>query len=761
MNVQEITLTDQEYDQLIEQRYAEIEAAMPELSPTEQKTLRHAFEYAYDAHKGVRRKSGEPYILHPLAVAHIVVSEMGLIDPTAVICAFLHDVVEDTAIELSDIQREFGNEARHIIDGLTKMSGSVIIDEMDAIQAENFRKILLTISSDVRVIIIKIGDRLHNMRTLGAKRRESMLKVASETLYIYAPVAHRLGLYEIKTELEDLAFKYSQPATYQELETKLDASKDEARAYIEHFVQELEGHLHHATPNLTFEIKSRYKSVYSIYNKMQRKNLPFERVFDKYAVRIIIDPGEDASLEKEKADCWMVYALISELYRANPTRLRDWVTVAKDNRYESLHTTLQGPGNQWVEVQIRTQRMDKIAEQGIAAHWKYKEDGQSEDPGLTDWISQIRELLENPSLNALEAVRAFKENLLQPNDVFVFSPKGEMIRLPQNASVLDFAYKIHTSIGHSAIGAKVNNNVVNLDHRLSPGDQVEILTSRKGKPVKDWLRYVITPRARDQVKLALRKERKEIVEQGRLMFQWKARQYEVDEYHPYMNELLAYFMMPSVDDFFYALGTHRINTAKIPEFIQLKKEGREIDSKYIRDWEERQRIRAQRFQEFGVEPDRLILGAEEVIERHVLASCCNPLPGDDIIGFHEGNRIVIHQVACQEAISMMSNHGSHIVKAKWADDGKSDVKFLAALKVVGIDKQGMLNDLLRIISLRLKLNLRKVSIESHEGLFEGLFQVYVHSIDDITQVMSHMRELPNVYAVSRYDGGNGQQEEER
>ncbi|MEL7533676.1 MAG: RelA/SpoT family protein [Bacteroidota bacterium] len=733
------------YDQQIIRAYRAIIRGMKDIERSDKAVVRRAFEYARDAHEGVKRKSGEPYILHPLAVAKIIVNEMGLEDPIALACALLHDVVEDTPIELDDIKREFGKKAMEIIDGLTKIPRSTTFDELNSQQAENFRKILLTISDDIRVVLIKLADRLHNMRTLGAMRREKMLKIASETLYIYAPLAHRLGLYEIKTELEDLSFKYSNPSQYAEIEAKMQASREDKQGYIDRFIRSIKQKL--KPSGLKFAIKSRYKSVYSIFSKMQRKNLPFEEVFDRYAIRIILETREG----QEREDCWLVYSLVSGLYRPNPKRLRDWITVPKDNHYESLHTTLMGPDGRWVEVQIRTSRMDEIAEKGVAAHWKYKENGTVEEEFLTEWISQIREILENPHLDALEALRGFKENL-QPNDVFVFTPQGEMKRLPRNSTALDFAYKIHTNIGDSAIGAKVNNHVVALDYILRPGDQVEILTSRKGSPKQEWLRFVRTPRAKDNIKNFLRRKRNEVIEQGRMLFLWRARQYDVDENHPYMKELLAYFMMPSAEDFFFALGARKIDTKKIPEFIQLKKEGKAVGNEYIEAWERRQQWMKARLKELGVDADMLVMGKEQSIDYYVLGKCCNPIPGDDILGFVEGDKITIHRPSCEKAISLMSSFGSQVVRAKWADSGDSkDVTFLVGIKVVGLDKQGMLNDLIRVISLQLKLNIQKVTIESREGMFEGLFHLYVHNDEELDRIMAKIELDPNVYTVSRYD----------
>ncbi|RMG71041.1 MAG: bifunctional (p)ppGpp synthetase/guanosine-3',5'-bis(diphosphate) 3'-pyrophosphohydrolase [Bacteroidetes bacterium] len=732
------------YHQEMMSKYRAIIRSIKHATKSEKNEIRRAFDFGRQAHEGMRRKSGEPFFMHPLEVARIVVVEMGLEDTTSVIAAFLHDVVEDTDVELSDIRREFGVKAAEIIDGLTKISGQTNFEKMDSKQAENFRKILLTISNDIRVVLIKLADRLHNMRTLSSMRTESMLRNTSETLYIYAPLAHRLGLYEIKTELEDLAFKFSQPAIYQGIEEKLTASRDKAEEYIERFIKGIRKALRNL--GLKYTVKSRFKTIYSIHNKMVRKNLPFEEIYDKYAVRIILEtrPG------MEKEDCWKVYSLISEIYRPNPKRVRDWITVAKDNGYESLHTTLMGPEGRWVEVQIRTTRMDQVAEKGIAAHWKYKENGELADENLTEWIAHIRDILQNPNLNALEAVREFRANL-EPNDVFVFTPKGEMVRLPSRSTVLDLAYKIHTDVGNTAIGAKVNNQVVTLEEVLRPGDQVEILTSRKGYPRREWLRFVRTSRARDQIRNAMRKQQKEAIEQGRQLFYWRARQYGVDEHHPIMKELLAYFMKPTMEDFFFDLGMKRVESKRISEFIQMKKEGRELDKAHFEAWERKQRNRTARYEDLGVNPDLLVLGKEHNIDNHVLARCCNPLPGDDVLGFDEGDRVVIHRTGCEKAITLMSNFSSNIIRAKWAE-GQADVEFLAGLKVVGIDKQGMLNDLIRIISLRMKINIRKVTIESQEGMFEGLFHLYVPNTRILDELIRRIESLPNVYTVGRYDG---------
>ena len=738
---------EEKYRKDVLNAYRRLMRPMRHCTKSELAIMRKAFEYARDAHEGTRRKSGEPYILHPMEVARIIVVEMGLDDPTSVIAALLHDVVEDTDIGIEEIKREFGNTAANIIDGLTKISGSEleeVFDETNSAQAENFRKILLTISDDIRVVLIKLADRLHNMRTLGSMRPEKMLKITSETLYLYAPLAHRLGLYNIKSELEDHSLRFSQPALYKEISEKLSASKEDAQKYIDRFIKNARRHLKRSS--LNFTIKSRFKSIYSIYTKMQRKNLPFEEIHDIYAIRIILETREG----REREDAWHIYSAISSLYRPNPKRLRDWITVPKENGYEALHTTVMGPDGQWVEVQIRTQRMDDVAEKGVAAHWKYKENGELYDEALTEWIAQVRHILENPSLNALEAVREFKENL-QPNDVFVFTPKGKLVRLPMSSTVLDFAYKIHTRIGDTAIGAKLNNEVVTLEHPLRPGDQVEVLTSKKQEPQHDWLRFVKTARAKNYIKTALRKREKEIIDKGRKIFNWRARQYGVNEDHSIMKELLAYFMAPTPDDFYLALGSHKINTRRIVDFIQMKKEGKEVDHYHMNEWERRRQDAKERLEEFGVTPDMLVLGKDQDIDNYTLANCCEPVPGDDILGFMKGgSQVIIHRTSCPQAISLMSNFGSRIINAKWAKNSQ-DVSFLAGIKVVGLDKQGMLNDLIRIISLYMKLNIRKVTIESQGGMFEGLFHLYVHNTEELQAVIDRIDELPHVYTVSRSD----------
>ena len=735
-----------DYDKKLELEFEALLADLASLTEKELNDISRAYRFAKQAHEGVRRKSGEPYIFHPMAVARIVVHEMGLEDPVSIMSALLHDVVEDTRYELADMEREFGPKVREIIDGLTKISGSVglasSLTVSSSSQAENFRKVLLTISNDIRVILVKLADRLHNMRTMSAMRQEKMLKKTSETLYIYAPLAHRLGLYEIKTEMEDLALKYSQPNVYADIQQKINESKMEAQAYIDRFISGIRKQLE--PTGLRFEVKSRFKSVHSIYSKMLRKKVPFEEIFDLYAIRIILETRP----EQEKQDCWYVYALLTSRYRPNPKRIRDWISVPKANGYESLHTTVLGPEGKWVEVQIRTLRMDDIAEKGIAAHWKYKEEKETSEGVINNWIGQVREILENPSLDALEALVEFKENL-QPDDVFVFTPKGEMVRMPSRATVLDFAYKIHSNIGDTAIGAKLNNQVVTLDSILKPGDQVEVITSRKQRPREDWLRIVKTARAKNSIKNSLRRKRKEDEEKGKRIFKWRARKYALDENHPYMKELLAYFMVPSMEEFYIRLGRRQINIAKIADFISLKEEGKEIASEYIEEWERKHKAAKMREPNQGVDSAMLEMGTDQLFDNYELADCCNPIRGDEILGYATGDVVEIHRTSCDLAIAHLSQHGDRTIRAKWSKDPNQEVTFLASIKVVGVDKQGMLAELIRVITMLMKLNITRVTIESQEGLFEGLFSLYVSNLQELEEVIARLKTLPHVYSVSR------------
>jgi guanosine-3',5'-bis(diphosphate) 3'-pyrophosphohydrolase len=722
--------------------YRSLMRACEELATrSERREIRRAFEYALQAHEGARRKSGEPYILHPIAVAKIVAKEMHL-DATSVISALMHDVVEDTFAEVTDIQREFGSEVATIIDGLTKISG--VFDHKSSAQAENFRKMLLTLSADVRVILIKLADRLHNMRTLQFMKKEGQLKIASETIYLYAPLANRLGLHAVKTELEDLALKYTEPTIYLQINSKLLRVQRESRYYILQFMRSIREKLSASGQN--FRILHRFKSVYSIYAKMVKQEIPFEEVFDLFAIRIIID----APAEQEKTECWKTYSLVTELYRPNPERTRDWLTIPRSNGYEALHVTVMGPRGRWIEVQIRSERMDYVAEHGMAAHWKYKDGSQLHDDRFLNWLGRVRELLENPNLNAVEVVKEFKTNLV-PDEVFVFTPKGDLLQLPAASTVIDFAYEIHTLVGDACIGAKVNNKVVPLSYALNNGDQVEIITSKKQSPKDDWLQYVHTPKARHKIKESLKIQKRKIADKGQEIFKWKARNYSLNK-SEIVKELMAFFKVPNETEFFYLLGMHKLDMERLQEFIRIKEEGGKIriDGTEITQPGIKSR---QEFEEWlkenkGMSSDALLIGEDMDIRDYKFATCCHPVPGDDILAFYlpeEG--LLIHRPNCQRAIGLMSNWGKNIIKAKWTE--MADISLLAGVKIIGEDRQGMMNDLIRVISNQMKLNIRSITIDSMDGMFEGVFKVFVRNTRELESLNIKLMTVPGVFTATR------------
>ncbi|MCB9233442.1 MAG: RelA/SpoT family protein [Bacteroidia bacterium] len=720
----------------------------PISNKSDRKEIRKAFEYSLEAHKGARRKSGEPYIFHPISVAKIVVREVGL-DPTSVVCALLHDVVEDTFAELEDIRREFGREVEVIIDGLTKISG--VFDHKSSAQAENFRKMLLTLSDDIRVILIKLADRLHNMRTLQHMKKESQLKIASETLYLYAPLANRLGLHEIKIELEDLSLKYTEPSIYMALNSKLKKNKRESRYYIQSFIRTIREKLN--ATGLDFKIKDRFKTVYSIYAKMQRQNIPFEEVYDLFAIRIILN----SSTPTEKADCWRVYSLLTELYTPNPERLRDWITIPKSNGYESLHVTVMGPRGRWIEVQIRSERMDFVAEKGLAAHWRYKENDSTFDNTFNKWLGHVRELLENPNMNAVDVVREFKTNLVT-EEVFVFTPKGDLIKLPADSTVIDFAYEIHSRIGDTCIGAKVNNSVVPLSYTLHNGDQVEIISSKKQIPKEDWLNYAKTSKAKHKIKDGVKREKRIIADKGREIFQRKARKFNVDEHSEEMKELLAYFKIPSEGEFFYLIGARRLDMEKLQAFIDLKKEGKRIPLEAEETGRKRLETKAD-FEELlrtktGKDSDMLMIGQDMDFSDYRFGHCCQPIPGDDILAFFDPDQgVVIHRTNCAQAIQAMSNFGSNIIKSKWTE--MHDISFLAGIRIIGEDRQGMMNSLIKIISISMKLNIRSITIDSQDGMFEGTFKVFIRDTSQLDKLLELLGKVSGVFSASRVEVGSG------
>ena len=703
------------------------------MSGAERKQIRLAFEMAVDAHKNMRRKSGEPYIIHPLRVAQIVVNEMGL-GATAAICALLHDVVEDTELTLDDIKREFGIKVSRIIDGLTKVSG--VFDLTSSIQAENFKKLLLTLADDVRVILIKIADRLHNMRTMDSMPRKKQLKIASETLYLYAPLAHRLGFYAIKSELEDLGMKYQEAEAYKDIAKRLAETKRERTRYMNEFMKPLRERLE--KDDFKFEMYGRPKSIYSIYNKIKNKGVTFDEVYDLFAIRIILDTPVD----HEKADCWRVYSMVTELYHPNPDRLRDWISTPKANGYESLHTTVMGPKGKWVEVQIRTRRMDEIAEKGFAAHWKYKEG--SNDKALDTWLREIRELLRNPEFNALEFLDDFRLNLFS-KEIYVFTPKGDLKILPQGATALDFAFEIHTDVGYHCIGAKVNHRLIPISHMLNNGDQVEIITSKKQKPNEDWLNFLITSRARSKVKNALKEEKRAVAMEGKTLLEKRLKNMKVEFFDKNIQMLMEYYHQPTSMELYYRISTKDITLKELKDFtIQGGKLiPPVVDKEHSVDYERLEKIATSN-------AELLIFDNAMDNIKYALAKCCNPIVGDDVFGFITINEgIKIHKTNCPNATELMSKYGYRIVKTRWTQ--QKDIAFLTGIKVTGLDDVGLVNKVTNIISGDMKLNMQSLVMDAKDGLFEGTIKTFVKNTEQLETLLRKLRSMKGVISVTRME----------
>ncbi|WP_192821461.1 bifunctional (p)ppGpp synthetase/guanosine-3',5'-bis(diphosphate) 3'-pyrophosphohydrolase [Rufibacter sp. LB8] len=712
--------------------------AKPFLKDNDAKIIKKAFNTSLEAHKEMRRKSGEPYILHPLAVAQIAVEEIGL-GTTSIVAALLHDVVEDTDLEIADIERDFGPRVARIIEGLTKISG--VFEYGTSQQAENFRKMLLTLSDDVRVILIKLADRLHNMRTLGSMARDKQLKIASETMYLYAPLAHRLGLYAIKSELEDLHLKYTDTETYKYISNKIRQTKSARGKFIGDFISPIEEELR-KQGFTDFEVKGRPKSIYSILKKMKKQNVTFEEIYDLFAIRIILN----VPYEQEKPACWRVYSIVTDFYQPNPDRLRDWVSTPKANGYEALHTTVMSKTGQWVEVQIRTKRMDDVAERGYAAHWKYKTGsvGPAES-GLDNWINKVRDMLEVSNTNAIEFLDEFRTNLFV-EEIFVFTPKGELIILPDRATTLDFAFEIHTQIGYQCLGAKVNQKLVPLSYRLHNGDQVEILTSQKQKPTGEWLKFVTTSKARSKIKDFLREERKEKAEEGCELVEARLKQLSIEASTANLNRLAAYFNAPSLQDFYYRVAAGLLDIKEIKDYIfnphsdQYKPVSMLDGSSFDKEVE---KIR-------GINSQLLVIGGDTDKIDYELAKCCNPIPGDDVFGFQTVKHgISIHRTTCPKAVELMSNYGHRIVKAKWT--GQQELSFLAGITIKGTDRVGLVNDVTKVISNSLKVNMRSITIDSNDGVFEGRLMVFVNDTAQLEKLIQRLMKVNGVLSVDRFD----------
>ena len=728
---------EQEKKEIVRKYRALSRALRPKIKKGDKELLRTAFEMAANAHKTMRRKSGEPYIFHPIAVAMICVEEIGL-GVRSTICALLHDTVEDTDITLDDIKSEFGNEIAKIVDGLTKIS--TVMDTNSSQQAENFKKILLTLTDDPRVILIKLSDRLHNMRTLDSMKQEKQLKISSETIWVYAPLAHRMGLYNIKTELEDLSMKYLEADTYKEIAKKLAETKRERTKYINEFIRPLKEKL--GNTGFEFEIYGRPKSIHSIWNKIKKKGVSFEEVYDLFAIRVILD----SPLEREKEDCWKVYSMVTDEYLPSPERLRDWLSNPKSNGYEALHTTVMGPQGKWVEVQIRTKRMNEIAEKGLAAHFKYKEGSQSEDR-FDKWFMQIREALSNQDEGGIDFLQDFKTSFLA-EEIYVYTPKGDVKMLPTNSSALDFAFFIHTAIGSKCIGAKVNHKLVPISHKLRSGDQIEIITSNKQKPTEDWLNNVVTAKARNSIKDALREEKKIIAEEGKYTLQRKLEGIGA-VYNPYnIDQVMNYYKLNSQLDLLYRIATKSIDLKELKLFQVI---GDKIESPKPVNAPIEQTHETNINRPLPKKDSELIIFGESSDQiQYSLAKCCNPIPGDDVFGFvSTGKGLIIHRTTCPNATQLLANYGHRVVKTKWAKN--KEISFLTGLSIIGLDDVGVVNKITNIISGDLKINIAALTIESKDGLFQGTIKVYVHDKDELESLVDRIKSLNGIQQVNRFD----------
>jgi len=724
---------ESEKKEILKRYRALLRACKPTLQKGDKQMIRKAFDMALESHSDMRRKSGEPYIYHPIAVAQIAAEEIGL-GTTSIVCALLHDVVEDTDVSLLDIEFMFGKKVSKIIDGLTKISG--IFDPNSSMQAENFRKMLLTIADDVRVILIKLADRLHNMRTMDFMPRDKQLKIASETSYLYAPLAHRLGLYAIKSELEDLSMKYTDPDTYKFIAKKLNEKKAERERYVTEFVGPIKEIL--SEEGIDAQVFGRSKSIHSIWNKMRKKSTPFEEVYDLFAIRIIIN----SKPEFEKADCWKAYSIVTDLYRPNPDRLRDWISSPKGNGYESLHTTVMGPKGQWVEVQIRTSRMNEIAEKGFAAHWKYKE--SNSDSGLDQWIQKVRDVLSNPESNALDFVADFKMNLFS-DEIFIFTPKGSLIQLPLGATALDFAFEIHSDLGASCIGAKVNHKLVPISHVLSNGDQVEIITSTKQTPKEDWLNFVVTAKAKSKIKSSLKEEKRRVAEDGKEILERKLKSIKITYNTDNLNKLTLFFKLPSTQDLFYNVAKGKIDLKDLKEYAALEKAPDVVNPSQFDS-----HVGGLLKKLNKKDQETLLIGDDLQKIDYTLSPCCNPIPGDDVFGFVTINEgIKIHRNNCPNAATLMANYAYRIVKAKWTS--QHELAFLTGLSILGIDDVGLVNRITKVISEDFKINIRSITISSDEGIFEGSIMIYVNGTDHLDRLINNLRQIKGITGVTRFE----------
>ena len=727
-SIKENSLIAKEYKELLKISYQS-------LSKEDRKLIRLAFNTSVDAHKNQRRKSGEPYVFHPIAVAKIVASKIGL-DATCIAAALLHDVVEDTEYSEKNIQELFGKKISKIVVGLTKIS-KLAKEENVSLQAENFRKMLLTLNDDVRVILIKIADRLHNMQTLDSMTNEKQIKIASETLYIYAPIAHRIGLYDVKSELEDLGLKYTEPEMFNNIKNKIEQTKDEQDKYIKNFSRRISEKLR--KENLKFKINGRPKSIYSIRDKIVNKNISFEEVYDKFAIRIIYQSEN----ETEKFLAWKIYSIITDHYTPNPLRLRDWITSPRSNGYEALHITVVGPGSKWVEVQIRSERMHEIAEKGYAAHYMYKKGNQNEN-GLEEWLNRLQEVLEDTDSNALDFVEDFKLNLYS-TEIFVFTPAGELKSLAKGSTALDFAFSIHTGLGLKTRGVKVNGIMVPLSHVLKSGDQIEIIKSENTKPSSSWLDYVKTSRAKAKIRTALKEDKKALAEEGKEILRRKLKQLKIKFDEKTINELGNYLKLKTSLDLFYRIGIGKVDNVQLKKFAN-------YNNRLINFFRKRISRKPSKLsnleKEVGNNFDQIVFGNEEEKLEYLLAKCCNPIAGDDVFGFVTINEgIKIHKKTCNNAVGLQSKFAYRILKAKWIDSTIQD--YTSTIKISGIDNLGIVNQITKLISNTLNINIKKMSFDTVDNIFRGKITLKVKTKNILNDLIKRLKKINGIEKVVR------------
>jgi len=727
-SIKENSLIAKEYKELLKISYQS-------LNKDDRKLIRLAFNTSVDAHKNQRRKSGEPYVFHPIAVAKIVASKIGL-DATCIAAALLHDVIEDTEYDETKIQKLFGKTISKIVVGLTKIS-KLKKEKNISLQAENFRKMLLTLNDDVRVILIKIADRLHNMQTLDVMKPEKQLKIASETLFIYSPIAHRIGLYDVKSELEDLGLKYTEPEIFYEIKSKIEDSKSSQDKYIKNFSRRITDKL--KKEDLSFKISGRPKSIYSIRDKILKKNISFEEVYDKFAIRVVYQ----SNTESEKFIAWKIYSIITDHFTPNPLRLRDWITSPKSNGYEALHITVVGPNSKWVEVQIRSERMHEIAEKGYAAHFMYKQ-GKQTDTGLEGWLNRLQEVLENSETSALDFVEDFKLNLYS-NEIFVFTPDGELKSLPKGSSALDFAFSIHTELGLKTRGVKVNEKMVPLSYELKSGDQIKIIKSENTKPSANWLDYVKTSRAKAKIRTALKEEKKLLAEDGKEILRRKLKQLKIDFNEKNINSLANYFNLRASLDLFYRVGIGKIDNTSLKKFAASNNRLFNFLRKKISN---KNSDISHNEKEIKNNYDQIVFTKDDEKLDYALAKCCNPIPGDNVFGFitvQEG--IKVHKKSCSNSISLQSKFAYRIITAKWIDSSQQD--FNSIIKIKGIDNRGMVSEITRIISNNLNINMKKMSFDTVENIFLGTITLQVKNKNILDNLISKLKKINGIEKVKR------------